>query len=473
MLLTVQSLGAYALQCGVCFTTTGTPPAADGAAAGAALAVASTNATAAETALNSTIVKRSFRERGLRHLRATDYVPPRTGTDDAMALAAMLELGIVVASLACGSAGIVVASGARSTARADRLALRLVHAREAAFADAARRLAVAARDSVDAVRDEIARAARVVAPHVDGVLVYEQCEAGLRCVIAFGDRFAYFAGSCVALDDASAIAARAAAAGHRVVPTGADARPLHPGDAAELAIPLGLDAGRACVLVVAAQQPLDEDAVERLVALAEQASPAYLIALDREHDRIRAEYDGLTGLLTPRAFRRSLGVLVDRARVVPTARLALLFIDTDRFKQWNDCYGHAAGDALLRELANALRAAAAYPYDLVARNGGDEFCIVFTETDKSTAIERAETLRRRIARLDLAALRPPDAHGNGSLRITASIGVAAYPADATNANDLLERADAAMYHSKETGRDGVAYAGADGGFVRLRLEARD
>ena len=157
--------------------------------------------------------------------------------------------------------------------------------REAAFVDAARRLASAARESVDAVRDELARAARVAAPAVDGVLVYEQRDAELRCVAAFGDRFAYFAGTSVALDDTSALPARAIAAGHRATLDDANVLKLHPTDVAALAVPLALDAGRACALVVAAQQPLDAGAVERLVTLADQAAPAYSIALDREHDR--------------------------------------------------------------------------------------------------------------------------------------------------------------------------------------------
>ena len=382
-------------------------------------------------------------------------------------LAALLEVGVVAASLACGGGSAVVASRTRAAARADRLALRLARAREAAFVDSARRLASAARESVDAVRDELARAARVAAPAVDGVLVYEQHDAALRCTVAFGDRFAYFAGSTVALDDTSALPARAIAAGHRVTLDDPNVLRLHPTDVAALAVPLALDAGRACVLVAVAQQSLDAAAIERLVTLADQAAPAYSIALDREHDRRTAEFDGLTGLLTPRAFRRRLNALVDRARFVGSARVALLFVDTDRFKQWNDRYGHAAGDRLLRELASVLRSAAASEHDLVARNGGDEFCLVFTETDKATAIERAEELRRRIAELDLVPLRPPDASAGDGLRITASIGVAAFPADASSANDLLERADAAMYHSKQSGRDGVSYAGDGRELVRF------
>jgi diguanylate cyclase (GGDEF)-like protein len=393
----------------------------------------------------------------------------RAGTDVAVpvSLATLLEVAIVAGSLACGASGAVVASRTRATARADRLALRLARAREAAFVDAARRLASAARESVDAVREEVARAVRVAAPAVDGVLIYEQHDAALRCVAAVGDRFAYFAGSSVALDDASAIPARAIAAGHRITLDDAGVRPPHPGDVAALSVPLVLDSGRACAVVATAQRPLAAAAVERLVALADQASPAYLIALDREHDRRTAEYDGLTGLLTPRAFRRRLNELVDRARFVASARLALLFVDTDHFKQWNDRYGHAAGDALLRDLSGVLRSAASSEHDLVARNGGDEFCVVFTETDKATAVERAETLRRCIAELDLDRLRPANSSSGAPCAITASIGVAAFPADASNANDLLERADAAMYRSKESGRNGVSYAAPHGELVRF------
>jgi diguanylate cyclase (GGDEF)-like protein len=377
----------------------------------------------------------------------------------------------VVAAWACAAAAAFVAARTRARAQADRSALRDARERESAFVLIARRLAGAARDSVDAVRDEIARGARAVAPAVDGVLLYDEHDGALRCSAAFGARFAYFAGSRVALDDPAAVAARAVAAGHRVTLDDPDVRPPHPGDAAAVGVPLALDAGRTCVMVATAQVPLASEAVDRLAALADQAAPAYLIALDREHDRRRAEYDGLTGLLTPRAFRQRLAALVDRARFAPATQLVLLFVDTDRFKHWNDAFGHAAGDALLRELAQQLRGAVRYERDLVARNGGDEFCVVFTETDKPTAIERAELLRDRIARLDCRRLHPAGA--TVEVRITASIGVAAFPADATSASELLERADAAMYHAKQTGRDGVAYVELDGGFARLRPEERD
>ncbi len=379
-----------------------------------------------------------------------------------IAAAAILELAIVAGSLASGSIGTIAALRTRAAARADRLALRLAREREAAFVDASRRLAEAARTSVAAVRDELARAARIAAPAIDGVLIYERDDDALTCVFADGSRLSYYAGTRVVLDDPRALPVRALALGHRATLEEADVHPIHPADAAAIALPLP---GRDGVLVLCARTALDRTAEDRLATLADQASPAYAIAREREHDRRRAEYDALTGLLTPRAFRQRLSGLIDRARFAPHERLALLFIDTDHFKEWNDTYGHAAGDALLRDVAAVLRAAARSDRDLVARNGGDEFCIVFTQTAKADAIERAEELRARIAALDVDALRAT-AH-QVRVCITASIGVAAYPSDVTNANDLLERADAAMYHAKHTGRNAVSYAGSDGVFVRL------
>jgi diguanylate cyclase (GGDEF)-like protein len=377
---------------------------------------------------------------------------------------ALLDLTVVGGAAGAVAASATVALSARAGARAARLALRFAQAREAALLEAARALAAAARVSVGAVRDELVRSAQAAVPLIDAVAFYEEHDGALLCVYAAGERLAYFAGSRLARDDAHALPVRALAAGHRV--TLADgARPLHPLDVAALAVPLAIDAGRVCVLVMSARGALDGESCERLVRLAEHASPAYALALDREDDRRRAEFDGLTGLYGPRAFRQRLVTATERARIVPSTRLALLFVDTDRFKEWNDAYGHACGDALLRELARMLRAAARDERDLVARNGGDEFCLVFEDCGKADAIERAEALRRRIAEADFTPLRP--AASSSGVRISASIGVAALPIDAASASELLERADAAMYHSKHTGRNGVSYVGVDGLLVRF------
>jgi diguanylate cyclase (GGDEF)-like protein len=143
------------------------------------------------------------------------------------------------------------------------------------------------------------------------------------------------------------------------------------------------------------------------------------------------------------------------------AQLELVY----RFKSWNDNYGHASGDALLRELAVLLRAAATDPGDIVARNGGDEFCVVFADTEKSSAIVRAERLRASIADADFRGLHAPISSGE-EVRISASIGVACFPVDAQSPEALLEKADEAMYHSKKTGRNGVSFFGVDAALVR-------
>jgi diguanylate cyclase (GGDEF)-like protein len=137
----------------------------------------------------------------------------------------------------------------------------------------------------------------------------------------------------------------------------------------------------------------------------------------------------------------------------------------NRFKQWNDLYGHASGDALLRELAVLLRTAATDPGDIVARNGGDEFCVVFADTEKSRAIVRAEQLRASIAEADFSGLHARISGGE-EVRISASIGIACFPVDAQSPETLLEKADEAMYHSKKTGRNGVSFLGVDATLVR-------
>lgn len=364
--------------------------------------------------------------------------------------------------------GVALVSRSANRTRAARDCTSTGCAGESRLVSAAVAFGAAACDSVAALRSALGSAMLNAAPSADGVLVYEDRDGALVCVAAFGERFAYYAGTSIALSDEGALPARAIAAGHRVR-LGTGTRALHPRDRDAVALPLAIGAGRHCAIAIAARARLDEPAVTRLAMLAELVSPAYRIALDREDDRHRAEYDGLTGLLTPRAFRQRLTALLERARLRPVEHLSLLFVDTDRFKRWNDTYGHAAGDALLRELAHLLRAFAASERDLVARNGGDEFCVVLRETGKADAIERAEALRERIASADLGALRPATAEQ--PVAITASIGVAAFPADAATASELLERADAAMYHSKATGRDAVAYLGPEGAFVRFRCAA--
>lgn len=332
-----------------------------------------------------------------------------------------------------------------------------------AFVEGIRLLGLAATRSAAAVREELVRAIRSAAPAIDALLFFDEDEYGqLQCVMTSGPRVTYFAGVRIARHDGKTLPALALALGHRAT-LGADGvRGFHPADAFAVAVPLPQSGGRTSVVYAAARTTVAAETLEVIVLLADHAGFAYQLAHEREAQMRRAEYDGLTGLLAPRALREKLATLVERARYSGLARIALLFLDTDHFKTWNDTYGHASGDALLRAFARVLLAMSG-PDDLVARNGGDEFCIVFTDTEKSLAVERAEALRAAIEAMETTTLCPTESAA--TVRITASIGVAAYPADCTTANGLLEGADEAMYHSKRMGRNAVSYSGIDGVLV--------
>ncbi len=193
------------------------------------------------------------------------------------------------------------------------------------------------------------------------------------------------------------------------------------------------------------------------LGLVEQTVAPFGLAIQRENDRTDATYDGLTGLLAPRAFRLALREELERARGRGGRVLSLWFVDTDRFKCVNDQRGHAAGDGVLQQMAELLRAGTVTGIDQVARNGGDEFCALVHDTQKTHAIERAQAFCEAVRRHDFGA----------GIRVTASVGVASCPLDADAANGLLELADAAMYHSKREGRDRVSFV-LDGAFAVYR-----
>jgi diguanylate cyclase (GGDEF)-like protein len=305
-------------------------------------------------------------------------------------------------------------------------------------------LMAAARAGVEQVYRVLDRGLRASCAAVDGVTVWELDADRFACVFAGGARYEHFAGAAVSAFAAASVLAEARRTGlHQFV--GEGLAPLHPADRFAVAIPLG--EAPFVVYVALGARPNAPETANALDVCA-LAAQALAVAKDRAEDHMRARYDGLTGLLGPRAFRTELARRLreaPRSRVVP--RLALLFLDTDRFKEWNDRRGHAAGDDLLRRLAAMLRAHARGPEDLVARNGGDEFCIVWSDCEKSDAIARAEALRAAIAAAFAAEPIP----------ITASIGVGAYPVDAQTPEGLLEAADAAMYDAKRSGRNRVSY----------------
>lgn len=159
-----------------------------------------------------------------------------------------------------------------------------------------------------------------------------------------------------------------------------------------------------------------------------------------------AQTDPLTQLVNRRALTVRLVTEMERVRRY-NAPLTMLLLDLDHFKVVNDTYGHLIGDDVLLGLANLLQRAVR-TVDTVARYGGEEFVIVLPETGKQGAIAFAERVRDKIAlhRFKVA--------GHREIHITASIGVATYPATGLeSAEDLFRAADAALYRAKGSGRN--------------------
>jgi len=158
--------------------------------------------------------------------------------------------------------------------------------------------------------------------------------------------------------------------------------------------------------------------------------------------------DGLTGLLNRGYFEARLAAEVSRARRHGRP-LAVALLDLDRYKNFNDRYGHASGDVALRVLAEVvsggLRAT-----DTVARYGGDEFVVLLPETGPQAALEKLEQLRLAVARAEFTLPRH-----DLTAQVTLSAGIACHPEDGTDPVELLEAADRRLSEAKEGGRNRV------------------
>nr|GBO97171.1 diguanylate cyclase [Nitratidesulfovibrio sp. HK-II] len=161
----------------------------------------------------------------------------------------------------------------------------------------------------------------------------------------------------------------------------------------------------------------------------------------------QANHDDLTGLPNRKHIFELLREAIGKA-AVREQQLAVVFIDMDGFKFINDSYDHATGDQLLCDVARRLRAALR-PGDILGRLGGDEFvAAVGGITDKS----HLDGIMRRL----FATFAEPFAYGGMGFSVTASFGVSVYPDDGQTANELLSRADIAMYRAKDMGKNAIA-----------------
>lgn len=193
--------------------------------------------------------------------------------------------------------------------------------------------------------------------------------------------------------------------------------------------------------------------------IAKPINPMVLRARVRNHMELKqgrdaleklARLDGLTGLLNRRSFDSAL----DREwrRSLRTQQnISVIMIDVDFFKQFNDTYGHAAGDECLKQVAKAAEGALQRPADLVARYGGEEFVALLPDTALEGAVAVAEEIRTSVA-----ALQIPHSSSEVASYITVSAGFATTAATKSpNPSDLVEVADAELYAAKKAGRNRV------------------
>ena len=167
-----------------------------------------------------------------------------------------------------------------------------------------------------------------------------------------------------------------------------------------------------------------------------------------DHQELLANTDELTGLYNRRCLDHQLRRFMERARKTGSG-LALILADLDRFKQINDTWGHAKGDAVLRKVASVLTKSVRAS-DLPCRFGGDELAVVLCDVDAAHAQERAEALRAQVAEMRPVLRGLP-------LTVSVSVGGTMYE-PGESVERLFERADAQLYRAKRGGRNRVAWA---------------
>lgn len=194
------------------------------------------------------------------------------------------------------------------------------------------------------------------------------------------------------------------------------------------------------------QKVISEEDLKMFIMLANQAGLAiensrlYEIVMHKSHT------DSLTLLWNHGYFQDKLTEEVEKAREEKKP-LSLLIMDLDNFKMLNDSCGHQNGDIILKEVSNLLKDSSR-EVDYVCRYGGEEFSIILTQTNKETGYSVAERIRQKIEQ---------NAFPSFSLyheqKVTVSIGLATFPDDASNSNDLILQADRAMYKAKFSGKN--------------------
>ncbi|HAD81499.1 MAG: hypothetical protein A2509_02240 [Candidatus Edwardsbacteria bacterium RIFOXYD12_FULL_50_11] len=169
-----------------------------------------------------------------------------------------------------------------------------------------------------------------------------------------------------------------------------------------------------------------------------------------EEKEKEATTDGLTGLHNYRYFIEEFGRRLEHWQK-KQAIVSLIWLDLDFFKEYNDNFGHLKGSEILKRLGDIMITAVGVKEAVYFRYGGDEFAVILPGVENQTAVEKAESIRHSIYHTEFAERKP------GGKQLSASIGVVNCPADGQEYRALIEKADQAMYHAKEKGKNQVAF----------------
>ncbi len=194
------------------------------------------------------------------------------------------------------------------------------------------------------------------------------------------------------------------------------------------------------------QKAYDADDLRLLAIISDLATVAIENTLLYQETEKLAITDGLTGLFVHRYFQERFEQEVSRA-LWTDSQFAFLMLDIDNFKQYNDRYGHIAGDIVLKKIAKLITSSV-NPGDLVARYGGEEFGVLLVDTSKLEAEKVAQAIREKIEKKDFTLRRE-------TTKVYVSGGIASFPDDGKVKENLIERADQALYKAKAKGKNRI------------------
>ncbi len=194
------------------------------------------------------------------------------------------------------------------------------------------------------------------------------------------------------------------------------------------------------------KKSITEDDLRMFMMLANQAGLAIENSQLYEMVKYKSHTDSITNLWNHGFFQNQLSIEIDKAKH-ENIPLSLIILDIDNFKKLNDTYGHQNGDIVLKEIAKILKDSSR-DIDYVCRYGGEEFSIILPRTDKPNAYTIAERIRQRIEQHNF-----PKFSLFKKTKLTVSVGVATFPEDAQNKEELINAADKAMYKAKFGGKN--------------------